>query len=348
MRFNCRAYSTIAAFTLWLSSQRTNIMLESSSVLIGVAPAKINLFFEVLGKRPDGYHNVFSLCVPVNLYDTLFFLPNSSGTIRFSVENGFHVRYQADIMKDMECIPEDHNNLVVRALELVRKTFHITKGVDVVLIKRIPSCAGLGGGSSDAATSIMMADRMWNLKQSRTDLMKLGAELGSDVPLFFTPGYSLGGQRGEVVRSVKSSLRLDLVIVKPPGSVKTKDAFDWLDQNQDVVHSVEPDSMIKALERRNPFQVGRNLWNRLESAVLPIHPEIERIRKFLGTLDCPGVLMSGSGTACYGICRNRNHAEHVAANMKNFNVGVVFPAHTILDMNRLSLISNREQIIRLD
>ena len=137
--------------------------------LIVHAPAKVNLFLEILGKRADGYHELETLLVAVNVYDTLVFQEDESGVIEFRCDDA--------------AIPQGPTNLVVRSALLVREETGSKAGVKIWLRKRIPVAAGLGGGSSDAAATLAGLDRLWNLGLSLPDLSRLGARIGSDVPL---------------------------------------------------------------------------------------------------------------------------------------------------------------------
>lgn len=294
---------------------------------IGHAPAKLNLFFDVLNKRQDGYHNVFSVCCPISLCDTLSFLPQSGKKIGFSVNCCFARPRYSDKMEERE-IPEDARNLVVRAVELVRETYKVRQTAEIKLTKRIPPQAGLGGGSSDAAMAIMLANRAWKLGLSQNEMMALGAKLGSDVPLFFIPGFSLGTGRGETVKAIPSPLRFDLVVIKPAEGIATKDAFELLADHHDGTSRC-PDSLIDALKQGNLSRVGHELFNRLEPVALRLCPQLHQIRNVMGRLDCPAFQMSGSGTAFFGVCRNRRHAAHVAAKLRNFKEWHIFQVQSL-------------------
>jgi len=143
------------------------------NTLVGQAPAKVNLFLEVLNKRPDGYHDIATLMVAVTLFDVLRFKEEKSGDIRLTCSN-----------PELSTGPE---NLVFRAADLLKRHTGCKKGVTIRLTKRIPLAAGLAGGSSDAAATCIGLNRLWNLGLSRKELLALGAELGSDVSFFFAP-----------------------------------------------------------------------------------------------------------------------------------------------------------------
>lgn len=299
---------------------------------MGWAPAKLNLFFEILNKREDGYHNVFSVCCPITLYDTLYFLPKFGGNIEFSLKCCFSDRKTTDNTNIDTLFSADAQNLVVDALELVRKTCHVQQAAQVKLLKRIPLQAGLGGGSSDAATAIMLANRAWNLGLSRDEMMGLGAKIGSDVPLFFIPGASFGTGRGESVTPVQTSFVFDIVVLKPPQGIATKDAFGHLVSMTRKTRN--PEALIQGLKQGNRRQVFREMFNRFESVAFELHPKLESIKDTFARLDCPAFQMSGSGTAFFGICRNRRHASYVAGRLRSLHEGDVFQTHSISLLRR--------------
>src|SRR5689334_10702080 len=153
------------------------------------APAKVNLFLEVLRRRPDGYHDLATLMVAVGLYDTLELRDDPGGSV--------------SLRCDHPQLSTGPDNLVVRAAELVRQTAGVTKGVAIRLWKRIPLAAGLAGGSSDAAATLAGLNRLWQLGWDRARLAELGARLGSDVAFFFSAPAAWCTGRGEVVEPLK-------------------------------------------------------------------------------------------------------------------------------------------------
>src|SRR3954452_13473605 len=175
------------------------------------APAKVNLHLEVLGRRPDGYHELATLMVAVSLQDTLEFRDDPSGAVRLSGDQ-----------PDLAAGPD---NLVCRAAELVRRRAGHAGGVSVTLRKRIPLAAGLAGGSSDAAATLAGLNRLWRLGRSNAELARLGAEIGSDVAFFFATPAAWCTGRGEVVTPVSLGEPLHLVLVCPPVGLSTADVY---------------------------------------------------------------------------------------------------------------------------
>lgn len=268
------------------------------------APAKLNLFFEVLGRRPDGFHEVVSLALPIGLSDTLHLRATTEETIRLRCDGA------------AEDIPTDSRNLVVRALELLRQETGHPGGAEVRLIKRIPSQAGLGGGSSDAVTALLLARRAWMLSCSDAELSAISARLGSDCPLFFHPRASLGQGRGERTQPLEPVPRLHFVLVKPPEGLSTADVYARCMTLHDGPPR-DPAALAEALKTGSLDRIARNLFNRLEAPARALWPRFEEVDRELRRLDCPAVRMSGSGTAFYGLCRNARHARRAAAVLRN-------------------------------
>jgi len=295
-----------------------------SSGWVVLAPAKLNLFFEVLGKRPDGYHEIETLVVPIDLYDTLSFIPTNGGQIRFSCQRvdglGSATRTtQGDV-------PEGGDNLVVRAVELLRRRAGISAGASVRLTKRIPVAAGLGGGSSDAAAALVIANAGWRLGWSGSDLSNLGAELGSDVPLFFADGPAICRGRGEKVIPVVIAGSMHFVVVRPPAGLATAAVYG-------VCKAAERPRDVglirRAAQAGDCRAVGRLLFNRLESAAETLSPWIGRLRAEFAAMDVLGHQMSGSGTCYFGLCRHARHARRVARRLQAKGVGIAMTVRVL-------------------
>ncbi len=276
------------------------------------APAKLNLFFEVLAKRSDGYHEIETLMCPIGLFDTILFSPSASGQVRLVCENGG--RAGADDL------PADGRNLVVRAIELLRERTGCGQGAEVRLIKRIPTQAGLGGGSSDAAAALAVASHAWGLGLAPAVLRQWAAELGSDVPFFLGRGAAVCRGRGEIIEAVPGG-GLSFVVVRPDEGLSTAEVY------RHCRPSGQPQSIgpaLAALARGDAFALGRALFNRLEWAAASLSPWIERLRRALARLDLCGYQMSGSGTAFFGVCRHARHARTAAMRLTAMGFRHVF------------------------
>ncbi len=282
------------------------------------APAKLNLFFEVLGKRSDGYHEIETLMVPIGWYDTLVFREDPSGRVELEWRRAPATRGpDADRLGE---VPEGRENLVVRAVELLRQRAGVTSGASLRLVKRIPAAAGLGGGSSDAAAALVAANRGWGLNWPRPALAPLAAELGSDVPFFLADGPAICRGRGERVEPVVGIGALWFVVVRPPVGLSTASVYRAC-RPVERPYTIGP--LLSALGRGDLAAAGRLMVNRLEPAAATLSPWIERLREELARQDVLGRQMSGSGTCCFALCRHARDARRVARRLRANGVGTV-------------------------
>jgi 4-diphosphocytidyl-2-C-methyl-D-erythritol kinase len=264
--------------------------------VVAAAPAKLNLFLEVLRKRPDGYHDLESLMVTVDLFDTLEVRPGPPGAI--------------ELVCDPPGLPTGPDNLVVKAANTLRdRAGRPELGARIRLTKRIPTRAGLGGGSADAALTLLALNRIWKLAQTREELAAMAAVIGSDVAFFLAPPAAWCTGRGEVVAPERAARPLDFVLVCPPGGLSTADVYRRLEV---PARPVPGDSLRAAVRAGDPEAVGRALFNRLEGAAFALSPAVGQVRDRLARLAPCGALMSGSGSAAFAVCRSRGEASRVA------------------------------------
>ena len=292
---------------------------RSPSGWVVQAPAKVNLFFEVLGKRDDGYHQVETLVYPISLYDTLYFREGLSGQINLDCERVSGVWGPRG--SGLGEVPRGTDNLVVRAAELFRRRAGLPNGASLRLVKRIPSAAGLGGGSSDAAATLTAANAAWGGGWSLARLAHLGAELGSDVPSFFAQGPAVCRGRGERVEPVTGLGGLYLVLVRPPAGLSTAEVYQAC---RPAARPQQMSLLLEALGRGDLAAAGRLLFNRLESVAEQLSPWINRVRRELSKRDCLGHGMSGSGTCYFGLCRHARDARRTARWLQARGIGVAF------------------------
>jgi len=281
-----------------------------------LAPAKINLTLRILGKRADGYHDLESIVQKVDLYDRITLMPVT--TERISIEC------------DDPALPVDSTNIAVRAAELLRETAGSREsGVHIKLEKRIPHGAGLGGGSSDAASVLMGLEEIWNLSLDREHLLNIAANLGSDVPLFLCPSPSLIKGRGEIV--IPSSVRINAVyvIVYPDISVSTQ----WVYSN---FRLTKPSGKYTISElskgeggELNPESWSEFLVNDLEMCVFEHHPRVMYCKEALTQHGAKASLMSGSGSAVFGLFSDRNSALSAAQEIEKRDGFRAIVAHPI-------------------
>ncbi len=297
---------------------------RSAEAVIVRAPAKLNLFFEVLAKRPDGYHEIETLMVPIDLYDTIVFREDSSGQVQLSSKQVFGAvghRRQRPKATGVDVLPEGQDNLVVRAVELVRQTAGVTRGAAVRLIKRIPMAAGLGGGSSDAAAALLAANAGWGLKLGADSLLRLAAQLGSDVPFFLAGSAAVCRGRGERVEPIPHAAPLHFVVVRPEAGLSTASVYAAC---RPAEHPRRAGPLCAALGRCNLRQLGGLFWNRLQPVAAAMCPVVEELDRVFSDLDLPGYGMSGSGTAYFGLCRRASDARRAARRLRANGVWNVF------------------------
>ena len=282
------------------------------------APAKLNLFFEVLARRDDGYHEIETLMCPIDLYDTLYFREEPSGQIDLQCERVLESGNSGSgVCGDL---PRQGDNLVVRATEVLRSQAGVRGGATLRLVKRIPIAAGLGGGSSDAAAALVAANEGWGLGRSMDELARPAAELGSDVPFFLTGGPAVCRGRGERVEPVGGIGVLDFVVVSPPSGLSTAAVYGVCRPPAEP-RPVAP--LLDALEQGDLEKTGRLLFNRLQPAAETLSPWIKRLQCEFARLDCLGHGMSGSGTSYFGLCRHVRHARRQARRLVASGVGSV-------------------------
>jgi 4-diphosphocytidyl-2-C-methyl-D-erythritol kinase len=287
--------------------------------LVIQAPAKLNLFFEVLAKRNDGYHEIETLMCPIDLYDTLCFQEISGEKLEFRCRRTSAAGGPGG--RGLQEVPEGPENLVVRAVELARRRAGVRRGARLLLVKRIPAAAGLGGGSSDAAAALVAANEGWRLGRSRDELADWAAELGSDVPFFLANGAAICRGRGECVEPVAGLGGLCFVVVYPPEGLSTAAVYG---QCQPASQAQQVQPLVDALRRGDLELAGRRLWNRLQPAAERLSPWVKRLQHEFHDQDCLGHGMSGSGSSYFGVYRHARHARRSARRLHAKGLGAVF------------------------
>jgi 4-diphosphocytidyl-2-C-methyl-D-erythritol kinase len=273
-----------------------------------LAPAKLNLFLEILGRRPDGYHEIESLMVAVDLYDRLSCAVDASGALTLRCDD--------------PALPLGMENLVVRAAERLRAESRCPLGATFELAKSIPAQAGLGGGSSDAAATLVALDHLWNLRLGPDRLNALAGEIGSDVAFFLHGPAAVCRGRGERVEPSSMTQTLHFVLVCPPVGLSTADVYRNLNP-PDRPRPIGP--VLEALVAGRPEALGRSLFNRLQGVAQRLKPELVRVTDALASLGplFYGHLMSGSGSACFGLARDRGAAEAAVQRLETLGLGWV-------------------------
>jgi 4-diphosphocytidyl-2-C-methyl-D-erythritol kinase len=276
----------------------------SSSAITVLAPAKINLVLRILDRRADGFHNLWSLMQTVGLEDEVI--------IRLNPEHA-DIRLQCDIPS----LNTDHTNLVYRAAESVLRRCERKIGIEILLVKRIPMGAGLGGGSSDAAATIVGLNRLLNLRWSAADMALVGQALGSDVPFFFSAPSAVVMGRGEQVCPVQIMGSRWIVLVNPGFSVETKWAYQQLSSSRTAVRLLSETHATLGRECQLSWdQVLQAAENDFESPVFTVHPSLQDIKRALIAQGAQIALLSGSGATVFGIFRDEEVARQAQAHFQ--------------------------------
>ena len=284
-------------------SSSESIATPASAVIV-LAPAKINLILRVLDRRPDGFHNLWSLMQTVGLEDEI--------VIRFAQEHA-----GINLTCDERSLSADHTNLVYRAAAAVLQCSEQKVGLNIVLTKRIPMGAGLGGGSSDAAATIIGLNRLLNLDWSAIDMAQVGQLLGSDVPFFFfAPSAAVTG-RGEQVTPVEVSGSRWVVLVNPGFPVETKWAYQQLSATRPGVRDLADVHVVLGRQRHLTWeQVLGVAENDFELPVFQAYPVLQKIKQELLDHGAEVALLSGSGATVFGVFRNEAEARQAQSQLQ--------------------------------
>ncbi|MEM8807779.1 MAG: 4-(cytidine 5'-diphospho)-2-C-methyl-D-erythritol kinase [Cyanobacteria bacterium P01_G01_bin.38] len=291
-----------------------------------LAAAKINLYLEIIGNRSDGFHELVMVMQSVNLADRITLRGLRMPTIQ--------------IHCDHPQVPTDETNLAFRAAALLAETFpeNINQqgGVEITIEKHIPVGAGLAGGSSNAAATLVGLDLLWNLGLTQIELMQLGAKLGSDVPFCILGGTAIATGRGELLDPISNAqntkdnrlyavlAKYESLFVSTPWAYKTyRQQFGdtyiqvtdvaTLSERQQRVHS---GPMVGAISAQNPSAIGQHLYNDLEKVVLPAHPSVAQLRETMANAGGLGALMSGSGPTVFTLAETQAEADKIAQTIR--------------------------------
>ena len=265
------------------------------------ALGKINLGLDVLGKRPDGYHDVRMVMQTIYLYDQI--------TITKRKEPGI------GLSTNLFYLPVNENNLAYRAAKLLMDEFEIRSGVDIFLEKHIPVAAGMAGGSSNAAAVLYGINRMFDLGLSMEELMKRGVSLGADVPYCIMRGTVLAEGIGEILTPLPPMPRCQIVVAKPPVSVSTKMVYEKIDSRRIVEHP-DIDGIIEGLKEGDVTKIASRMGNVLEQVTVEEYPVIDKIKKLMNEGGAKGAMMSGSGPTVFGIFTEKSLTKKAALKIR--------------------------------
>jgi 4-diphosphocytidyl-2-C-methyl-D-erythritol kinase len=282
-------------------------------------PAKVNLGLNILGKREDGFHELETLFQMVNWCDEIKIEPLTDGL---------------ELICNQPDIPNDERNLVIKAARLLQTRYpDQCKGARIHLNKNIPHGAGLGGGSGNAAGVLLGLNFLWGLNLKRQDLILLASELGSDVPFFLLSPCAIGRSRGEILESVKSSIKFYILMVYPGFALSTA----WVYQNLKLKLTKQENniSILKNLLLQSKFaQIGETWANDLELVVFQEYPEILEIKNELLALGAKGALLSGSGSTVFGMFDDLETAKSAYTRLERGG-GRLFLAENIVSLSEL-------------
>jgi 4-diphosphocytidyl-2-C-methyl-D-erythritol kinase len=283
------------------------------------APAKLNLLLKVTGRRPDGYHELASLMVPVDFCDVLEFLV---------------IPEKVELVWEGLRVPDDENNLVRRAARAFFGRSGVKGGVCVRVVKDIPVGAGMGGGSSDAAATLLSLNHLWSRPLSFETLRELALQLGADVPFFLEPRPCIATGIGEILEPIDGWPELWYLIVTPRFQVSTA----WVYENLRLGLTSNGYNRIKKQLHKGRLVISQLLENDLESVTSAKFPILDRIKKTLLDAGAEGALMTGSGPSVFGVFGSRKQAEQARNKVVPNDFGRVFLAGEWKGNNHSALI----------
>ena len=274
------------------------------------APAKINLFLDVIRKREDGYHDLGTVFQTVDVGDTLEFSAREDGEIRLEYSNPQEYPVESDLVYKAAVALRSH----VGKLDL---------GADIFLDKIMPLGAGLGGGSADAAAALRALNRLWELRLPPAELERIGAKLGADVPFLVRGGTAFAEGIGEQLTFIEPldlPVEKALLIATPHDAVPTKDAYAGVPKSGPDRWEGYKESCVGNKASREAFILEpRSLFNAFETSVFPKHPLVAAMKEKFLDLGAEAALMSGSGASVFGIFADRSSAQTAAETLKPYS-----------------------------
>lgn len=249
---------------------------------------KVNLALDVLYKREDGYHEINSVMQQINLKDTLTFSDLNVGII---------------IESDSNNIPLDERNLVHRAWLKLKEISKTNRGIHIKIEKRLPVAAGLAGGSSNCAATLVALNQLWNLGLSLEELMDIGVSIGADIPFCLLGGTAKAEGIGEKLTKLKPFKDKYILLGNPGIEVSSADAYNKIKLNK---YRINIDKLIQYMESENLECVAKNLKNVMEPAIIMEHPIISQIKDIMLENGALGALMSGSGPTVFGLFEDQD------------------------------------------
>ena len=261
------------------------------------SPCKFNLFLDVIDRRADGFHEVVTIIEPLSLNDRLH-LQETSGKM--------------EVYTDHPGIPDGPDNIVYQAAQLIREEAGVKRGVVIRIEKRVPAAAGLGGGSANAARTLLRLNELWELNLSRQTMVRLSAKLGSDVPFFLNPTTSLCRGRGEESTPLPPTPNFWSVLINPGFPISTRWAYEQLEVSSPRPPHQNLEIIIDALKRSDLSTLGNSLYNIFQEVLEPRIPRLHEILDFFRNNNTLGTILSGSGSTVVGIVPTEPEAQSLA------------------------------------
>lgn len=261
------------------------------------APAKINLTLDVLGQRENGYHDLKMIMQTIDIYDKITIKKTGTMSITLSMN------------KELPDKLPPEKNLVYKAARQMQETYSLPYGFDIYLEKNIPAAAGLAGGSSDCAATLLGINELCDLALRKHELCEIGVTLGADVPFCIQKGTMLSEGIGEILTPLSPLPPLWALLIKPDISVSTAYVYTHL-QSDKITRRPDTDRMLDAIKRKDSVAIAQNLCNVLETVTIPEYPILNELKDFFLNNGGIGTLMSGSGPTTYGL-----YQDEILANM---------------------------------
>ena len=292
---------------MFVTTQETRRRNQSQITIF--SPAKLNFFLKILGRRSDGYHDLETIMVPLKFGDEITLQLRKTSIV---------------VESDHPTLPIDDKNLALKAAKLFDEHCSFEKGVKIQLKKRIPLAAGLGGGSSNAASVLIGLNQLWKAGTDTESLSNIALNIGSDVPFFVheTPAICRG--KGEIIEPISCHLKATVLLVNPGFGIPTKWAYDHWANNKgksafDPALTLKPSGvslLLQGLKANDIEAVSRCLFNSLEEASIGKFPILKLIKESLNQFGAVGSLMSGSGATVFGLFAEKNKAHEASLKIR--------------------------------
>lgn len=263
------------------------------------AYAKVNLSLDIVGKRPNGYHDVEMIMQQITLFDEVTLTKIDEGI---------------SITTDCKFIPSNNSNIACKVAKDIMDTFKLNSGIHIDIKKNIPVAAGLAGGSTDAAAVIEGMNLLFDLKMSLEDMKELAVKHGADIPFCIQGGAAIARGIGEELSPIKSLDNVWMVLCKPPISVSTQEVYGQLVLDEIKMHP-DTQALIDAMNSGDYRFIAKNMYNVLEEVTARNHISISQIEKKLREYGAIGSMMSGSGPTVFGIFKNYKSAHRGFKNL---------------------------------